>query len=117
MNINELLEMMSQEFGGSPETMELLSKINEEVVFEHAANKNFAMGEGKIPGKYKLLISLAIGAALDSENCVSTYTQIALKKGITKEEILETLLVTRFVKGTSVFSAATPALRKMLENK
>ena len=117
MKIDELLEMMSQEFGGTPETMELLSKIDEKVVFEHAANKNFAMGEGKIPPKYKLLISLAVGATLDSENCVSTYTQLALKNGISKEEILETLLITRFAKGTSVFSAATPALRKMVEAK
>jgi len=117
MNINELLEMMSQEFGGKPETMELLSKIDEKVVFEHAANKNFAMGGDKISPKYKLLISLAVGAALGSENCISTYTQIALKNGISKEEILETLLVTRFVKGTSVLSAATPALRKLVENK
>jgi len=117
MNIDELLEMMSQEFGGKPETMELLSKIDEKVVFEHAANKNFAMGGEKIPSKYKLLLSLAVGAALDNENCVSTYTQIALNKGITKEEILETLLVSRFVKGTSVFSTATPALRMMLEKK
>jgi len=117
MNIDELLEMMSKEFGGTPETMDLLSQIDDKVVFEHAANKNFAMGGDKIPPKYKILINLAVGAALDNENCVNTYTQIALNKGITKEEILETLLVTRFAKGTSVFSTATPALRKMLENK
>ena len=117
MNINELLEMMSQEFGGKPETMELLAEIDEKAVFEHAANKNFAMGGDKIPPKYKLLISLAAGATLGSENCISTYTQVAIKNGISKEEILETILITRFVKGTSVLSAATPALRKMAENK
>ncbi len=115
MTIEELLEKMSGELGQKPETMELLSKIDEKTVFEHAANKNFAMGGELIPPKYKLLISIAVGAAMGSEKCTETYTQIALNKGITKEEILEALLVTRFIKATSVYSTATPALKKMLE--
>lgn len=117
MEIKELLENMTRELGRTPETMDLLSQIDERVVFEHAANKNFAMRDEHIPPKYKLLISIAVGAAMGSEACINTYTEVALKKGLTKEEILEALLVTRFVKGTSVLSASTPALRKMLENK
>ncbi len=69
-----------------------------------------------IPPKYKLLISIAVGAALGNEHCIETYTKVALNKGIAKEEIVETLLLTRFVKGTSVISSSTSALKKMLED-
>lgn len=115
MNIEQLLQAMSNEFGGEPETMKILSQLNEQAVFEHAANKNFAMAGEQVPAKYKLLISLALSAALGSERCTKTYTQVALNKGITREELMETLLVTRFVKATTVFSDATPALKIILE--
>jgi len=115
MNIEQLLQAMSNEFGGEPETMKILSQLNEQAVFEHAANKNFAMAGDRLPAKYKLLISLAVSAALGSERCTKTYTQVALNKGITKEELMETLLVTRFVKATTVFSDATPAMEIILK--
>lgn len=110
MTIDQLLKAMSEEFGGEPETMKLLSKISERAVFEHAANKNFAMAGDKIPPKYKLLLSFAVAAALGSENCIKTYARVALKKGITKDELAETLMVARFVKATTVFSDSTAAM-------
>jgi len=114
MTIEQLLQAMSNEFGGEPETMKILSQLNEQAVFEHAANKNFAMAGDRLPAKYKLLISLAVSAALGSERCTKTYTQVAMNKGISKEEVMETLLVTRFVKATTVFSDATPAMELLL---
>ena len=116
MNIQQLLEAMAAEMGKSPETMVLLSQVNEKAVFEQAANKKFAMSGEHIPPKYKILLSLAAAAAMGSEKCINTYTQAALKNGISKEEIVETLILTRFVKGSSVMSSATDALR-MLVNK
>lgn len=117
MSIQQLLEAMADEMGRNPETMELLSKINEKAVFEHAANKKFSMSGEHIPQKYKMLISLAIAAALGSEPCIKNYTQVALKKGVSKEEIVETLLLSRFVKGSTVMSASTAALRLLTDDK
>lgn len=114
MNVEQLLEAMAADLGKKPETMELLSKLNEKAVFEHAANKNFAMSGEQIPPKYKLLMSIAVSAALGSEQCINNYTQVALKKGISKEEIIEALLVARFVKGTTVMSASTEAMRLLV---
>ncbi|MGB9745422.1 MAG: carboxymuconolactone decarboxylase family protein [Bacteroidales bacterium] len=110
MNIDQLLQAMSEEFGGEPETMKLLSRFYEKAVFEHAANKNFAMAGDKIPPKYKLLLSFAIAAALGSERCIKTYARVALKKGIAKDELAEALMVARFVKATTVFSDSTTAM-------
>lgn len=115
MNIQQLLEAMTAEMGRSPETMVLLAQVNENAVFEHAANKKFAMSGEHIPKKYKILMSLAAAAAMGAEKCINNYTQAALKNGISKEEIVEALVLTRFVKASSVFSSSTDAL-KMLEN-
>jgi len=116
MTIEQLIEAMTAKMGRSPETMVLLSQVNESAVFEHVANQNFAMSGGQIPPKYKLLINLAAAAAMGAEKCINNYTQMALKSGISKEEIVEALILTRFVKASSVMSSATEALR-MLVNK
>jgi len=115
MNIQQLLEAMTAEMGRSPETMVLLSKVNENAVFEHVADKKFAMSGTHIPPKYKILLSLAAAAAIGSEKCTNNYTQAALKNGISKEEIVEALILTRFVKASSVMSSATDALRMLVE--
>ena len=115
MTIEQLLEAMTAKMGKSPETMVLLSKVNESAVFEHVANQNFAMSGTHIPPKYKLLINLAASAAMGAEKCISNYTNMALKSGVSKEEIVETLLLTRFVKASSVMSASTEALRILVE--
>jgi len=116
MTIEQLLEAMTAKMGKSPETMVLLSQVNESAVFEHVANQNFAMSGTHIPPKYKLLINLAAAAAMGAEKCINNYTQMALKSGVSKEEIVETLILTRFAKASSVMSASTEALR-MLVNK
>jgi AhpD family alkylhydroperoxidase len=117
MTIDQLLQVMGNELGGEPETMKWLAQLDEKAVFEHAANKQFAMSGEKVPPKYKLLMSLAVSAALGVEHCIDTYTQVALRQGISKDEIMETLWVTRFVKGTTVISSATRALQMIAENE
>lgn len=116
MDIKELLKAMEDELGSEPETMVLLSKLHEKSVFEHAANKNFAMGGEHIPPKYKLLMSIAVSAALGFEGCAEIYTTVANKKGVTADEIMEAIMLARFVKGTTVLNTATNAL-KLLVNK
>jgi AhpD family alkylhydroperoxidase len=116
MSIEQLLEAMTAKMGRSPETMVLLSKVNENAVFEHVANQNFAMSGTHIPPKYKILLSLAASAVMGAEKCINNYTQAAIKNGISKEEIVEALVLSRFVKASSVMSASTEALR-MLVNK
>lgn len=114
MTIEQLLEAMTAKMGKSPETMVLLSQVNENAVFEHVANQNFAMSGTHIPPKYKLLINLAAAAAMGAEKCISNYTNMALKSGVSKEEIVEALILTRFVKASSVMSASTEALRMLV---
>ena len=117
MSIEQLLEAMTAKMGRSPETMVLLSQVNEKAVFEHVDNQNFAMSGEHIPMKYKLLINLAAAAAMGAEKCINNYTQMALRSGVSKEEIVEALLLTRFVKASSVMSSATEALRMVVNHE
>lgn len=116
MAIEQLLEAMTAKMGKSPETMVMLSQVNESAAFEHVANQNFAMSGTHIPPKHKLLINLAASAAMGAKKCISNYTNMALKSGVSKEEIVEALLLARFVKSSSVMSSSSDALR-MLTNK
>jgi len=114
LTIEQLLQEMTNEFGSESETMRLLSQLNEESVFEHAANKLFAMKGQYIPPKYKLLMSLAISAAMGYEQCIETYAKVATRKGLSKEEIMEAILLARFVKATTVISASTSTMHKLV---
>lgn len=116
MDIQQLLNTMTAEMGRSPETMVFLSQVNENAVFEHVANRNFAMSGAHIPQKYKILMSLVAAAAMGAEKCINNYTQAALKNGISNEEIVEALILTRFVKASSVMSSATDALRMLVKS-
>ena len=110
LTLAELLQKMEEEMGQEPKPMKLLAEFLPQGVFRHAGDKQFAFGLEKIPGKYKLLTSIAVAAALGSERCTATYTRGALDKGVTKEEIAEILWLARFVKAATVISAAVPAL-------
>ncbi len=117
LSIEALLQEMTNEFGEEPETMRLLSELNKDAVFEHSANKLFAMKGQAIPPKYKLLMSLAIGAAMGFEQCIETYARVATRKGISKEEIMEAILLARFVKATTVISASTSTMHKLVHGE
>ena len=115
-SMEQMLKMMAEELGETPLTMKNLAKLNEKIVREHAANKQFAMSGDKIPPKYKLLMSLSISAALGVENCIDTYTKVALRNGISSEEILEAIVLARFVKGTTVISTSTNAMQLVIDH-
>jgi alkylhydroperoxidase/carboxymuconolactone decarboxylase family protein YurZ len=117
MTIEELLSAMAQEAGETPIPMQLLSQLDESVVFEHASNKQWTFNKTAVPAKYKLLMSITAAAALGQENCIKTYVKSAVRNGISKDEIMEALLVARFVKATTVISASVDAMQILVENE
>jgi AhpD family alkylhydroperoxidase len=52
------------------------------------------------------LISLAVGAALRCDHCTAYHMQVARKMGISKEEILEAVLVAGLLANSSVLANA-----------
>lgn len=116
-SIDQLLQQMAAEFGSEPDIMKLLSQLKPEGVFEHAKNKSFAMGAGAIPQKYKLLMAIAISSAIGSSGCTLTYSKVAANKGISNDEIMESILLARFVSATAVVNTAGDAMKHLLSTR
>ena len=67
----------------------------------------FALEDGALPKKFKLLIAMALDAAHGSVNGVRALAQEAMRAGATKGEIAEALRVAQYVSGVgSVYVAA-----------
>lgn len=117
ISIDQLLDKMADEFGSEPEIMKLLSGLKPEGVFEHAKNKSFAMEKSSIPQKYQLLAAIAISAAIGSEGCTLTYASVGSKKGLTNEEIMDAIMLARFISATAVVNTAGETMKHLLNNK
>lgn len=109
--IEQILERMTEEVGFVPPTMRYLADHRPEVVAEHARGKGFAFASDRIPDRYKQLIVIAAAAAAGSAKCVETQTRIAVRKGITPDEIVDALLLARFAASSSIFANAGDALK------
>lgn len=117
MTAEELLAKMKEQTGTEPRPLTLLAKVMPDIVFEHVRSKTYLEEKTAIPGKYKLLMSLAIAAAMGSPRCTENYAKLARRTGCSDEEIVETLLVARLTKGSSVFSTSLPALESLYGEK
>jgi AhpD family alkylhydroperoxidase len=72
------------------------------------ATNDFALTDGALPRKVKLLIAMALDAAHGAADGVRSLADQALKAGATKEEIMEAIRVTQYVSGVgSVYTAAS----------
>ena len=75
-------------------------------------NRQFALlSDGALPRKIKLLIAMALDAALGSERGVNALTQQAMQAGATKEEIAETLRVVHYISGARGVHTAAHGLK------
>lgn len=69
-------------------------------------NREFALAEGALPRKFKLLIAMALDAALGAVDGVTSLAQQAMEAGATREEIAEALRVAHYISGArSVYTA------------
>lgn len=70
-----------------------------------------AYAEGHLPVKTKELLGLVASAVLRCDDCIAYHLETAYKKGITKEEMMETMSIATLVGGTIVI----PHLRRAVE--
>jgi len=67
----------------------------------------YALTDGALPRKFKLLIAMALDAAHGTVTGVKSLTEQALKAGATREEVMETLRVVHYISGAGgVYTAA-----------
>ncbi len=79
-----------------PELLELVENSSE-----------FALGNGALPRKFKLLIAMALDASLGAVEGVKALAVQAKHAGATEQEIAETIRVAQYISGVgSVYTAA-----------
>jgi alkylhydroperoxidase/carboxymuconolactone decarboxylase family protein YurZ len=94
--------------------MNIVKEKDSDLFNQIAETAKLAFKDGEISGKNKLLIALAIDAALHAENGVKALAAKALEAGATKGEILETLRIVNYICGVGATFTAASALEEIL---
>jgi AhpD family alkylhydroperoxidase len=113
--IEEILKMMEQQLGEEPRPMVLMSKLIPEWIPRQAKERKFVMELPHIPPKYKHLIMIAASTAVGCHLCTETFIKIAHRAGVTKEEIAEAILTTRFALASTTFATAIEGMEYLVE--
>ncbi|MEM3366068.1 MAG: carboxymuconolactone decarboxylase family protein [Candidatus Methanomethyliaceae archaeon] len=89
-----------------PELLQLIDK-----------GRDFALSEGALPRKYKLLIAMAIDATLGAAEGVRSLAMGAMQASATKDEVIEALRVAYLICGTSTVYTAARALEQIFQQQ
>jgi alkylhydroperoxidase/carboxymuconolactone decarboxylase family protein YurZ len=93
--------------------LKILEKIDPELL-KFVQNTNaFALADGALPRKIKLLIAMALDAAHGAVEGVKSLTQQAMQAGATKEEVVEALRVAQYVSGAGAVYTAARAFKEL----
>ncbi|NTU99541.1 MAG: carboxymuconolactone decarboxylase family protein [Methanoregulaceae archaeon] len=102
---SEWMKNIECEFGRAPLIFKRMAE-RPEVLISHLLYKGTVTRTSSMEPKYVELISMAVGAALKCQHCTSYHMQAAAKKGATREEILETILISGLISNSSVLANA-----------
>lgn len=93
--------------------LKVFEKLDPELLKLVRQTGNFALGQGVLPRKYKLLIAIALDASKGAVKGVQALTRMAMDAGATKEEITEALRVAQYVSGAGSTYTAGYALKDL----
>lgn len=110
MDFKTWKETMTQNGQEVPRPMEVLAQLDEAQFVAHVGAKGAAYGGNALPPKFKSLLAVAVGIALDSPDCILNNVKAAKGAGATKQEIMEAFAVAKFSKGATVHSSSLNAL-------
>ena len=99
------VKLVEAESGSAPLIYKKLEDCPE-ALLSHMMYKHAVSSLGALSPKTVELISLAVGAALRCDHCTSYHMHVAQKMGISKEEILETVLIAGLLSNSSVLAHA-----------
>ena len=93
--------------------LKIFEKIDPELLKLVRETNSFALAEGALPKKFKLLIAMALDASHGAARGVRSLAEQAMKAGATKEEIVETIRVAQYISGVGSVYTAADALREL----
>mgnify|MGYP001035703633 FL=1 len=98
----------------SEHPLKILEKIDPQLLKLVENTNRFALAEGALPKKFKLLIAMALDASLGAVEGVKALARSAMKAGATREEILEAVRVANYISGVGSVYTAAQALKELL---
>ncbi|WOF15704.1 carboxymuconolactone decarboxylase family protein [Methanoplanus sp. FWC-SCC4] len=101
----EWLKNIEDENGTIPLIFQRMAK-RPEVLISHLLYKGAVTETSTLDPKIVELISLAVGAALNCKHCTEYHMRAAYKRGATKDEILEVILLAGSLAQASVLADA-----------
>jgi AhpD family alkylhydroperoxidase len=73
--------------------------------------------DGALPEKTKHIIAIAVAHVTHCPYCIRSHTKVALKQGVTQEEIMEAIWVAAEMRAGAAVSHSALALDEMLNEK
>jgi alkylhydroperoxidase/carboxymuconolactone decarboxylase family protein YurZ len=87
--------------------LQVIEKWDPELIRLVRDTGDFALAEGALPRKFKLLVAMALDASKGAVGGVTALARMAMEAGATREEVAEALRVAQYVCGVgSVYTAA-----------
>ncbi|HWQ64449.1 MAG TPA: carboxymuconolactone decarboxylase family protein [Methanospirillum sp.] len=86
-----------------------------EVLVSHLLYKTSVLKTSTLEPKYVELISLAVSSALRCNHCTDYHVQAAIRKGATKDEILEAILIAGLTSQSTVLADAYRTYTESIE--
>lgn len=93
--------------------LKIFEKVDPELLKLIQSTNSFALTDGALPRKFKLLIAMALDAAHGSADGVKSLADQAMKAGATQAEIMEAIRVTQYVRGVGCVYTAARALQEL----
>jgi len=98
----------------SEEPLKIFQKLDPELLELVESTNRFALVDGALPRKFKLLIAMALDASLGAVQGVKVLAQAAMRAGATREEVAETVRVVNYISGVGSIYTAAQALKELL---
>ena len=107
----DVVESIGKKMGFKPHILETLEELDPEFLGKYRRCDGKLLSDGALPAKTKILMALAVVASKQCEACVVAQMKSALKHGVTKEEIMETMEVIFITSGAPAVAACRDALK------
>jgi alkylhydroperoxidase/carboxymuconolactone decarboxylase family protein YurZ len=93
--------------------LQVFEKVDPKLLKLVGEGRTFALDEGALPRKFKLLIAMALDASEGAADGVRSLAEQALKAGATREEVAEALRVAQYICGVGCVYTAARAFKDM----
>jgi alkylhydroperoxidase/carboxymuconolactone decarboxylase family protein YurZ len=93
--------------------LKIFEEIDPELLKLMKDTNAFALADGALPRKFKLLIAMALDASHGTVQGVKSLTQQAMQAGATKDEVVEALRVAQYISGAGAVYTAAHAFKEL----